>query len=439
MVASGLSTTGPAKGNNQPMRRHEGVTLVVSGLVLTAAAGFWATTGDATGHIPRHLAVYGLAFAAYLAALMVAPKLSPRGVVLALALAGLWRLALVATPPLLSDDVFRYVWEGRIQHQGGNPYTWDDRPDAPRWTALRDSIWQEMNHKGYTAFYPPAWQLVVRAITAVSESVAGMKLFLIACEMATALVLLRILDRRGLPRGRVLVLAWSPLALVETAGSGHNDAFGMLLLVVALLALETGQTLSSAASIAVGFATKILPGFIGLAWGRRYRPRDVAVAAAVVVAVTLPYISAGRGIVDSLQKYAAYWRFNESAFALVALVIPDQTKATSVCSVLLAALALWLGWRRVEPVAAGLVVVGVGLLLAANILPWYVLWLLPFLVLRDCPPALLYTGTVSLAYLVYPIWQSGERWHVGWDIRALEYGPCAIVAAISAWRRWASS
>ena len=68
------------------------------------------------------------------------------------------------------------------------------------------------------------------------------------------------------------------------------------------------------------------------------------------------------------------------------------------------------------------------LLLGPNVLPWYALWLLPLLVLRDEPAALLFTGTVSLAYLVYPDWQSGEPWRLGWGWRALEYGPCAAVA-----------
>jgi hypothetical protein len=416
------------------MFRRDQATVVVCGLVLSAAVAFWSATGDATRHIPRHLAVYGIAFAAYVGALVVAPRLSPRALALALGAAALWRLALVATPPLLSDDIFRYVWEGRIQHHGGNPYAWDDRPDAPRWLALRDAVWDGMNHKNYTAFYPPAWQVVVRAITAVSESVVAMKLFLAACEMASVFVLLRLLDRRGLPRGRVLVLAWSPLALVETAGGGHNDAFGILLLVLALLALDLGRTASSAAAIGLGAAAKILPGFVGLAWGRRYRARDAAIAAGAAAAVTLPYASAGAGIGRSLQAYAAYWRFNESGFALVAALVPDQGTAVRICSLLLAAFAAWLAWRGTEPVAAGLAVVAAGLLLAANILPWYVLWLLPFLVLRDCPAALLYTGTVALAYFVYPIWQSGERWHVGWDIRALEYVPCALVAAVTALR-----
>ena len=93
------------------------------------------------------------------------------------------------------------------------------------------------------------------------------------------------------------------------------------------------------------------------------------------------------------------------------------------------ALALVLGWRRTETVAAATLVVVASLLLGPNVLPWYALWLLPLLVLRDEPAALLFTGTVSLAYLVYPAWQSGEPWALGWGWRALEYGPCVAVAA----------
>ena len=77
----------------------------------------------------------------------------------ALLLALLWRIALVFTPPLLSSDVNRYVWEGRVQLHGGNPYAWSDRPSAPQWQGLRDSVYAGLNHPSYTAIYPPLWQM----------------------------------------------------------------------------------------------------------------------------------------------------------------------------------------------------------------------------------------------------------------------------------------
>jgi rSAM/selenodomain-associated transferase 1 len=409
--------------------------LAAAGAVLTGAVALWARQGDATGRVAPHLLVYGAAFAAYLAALVVAPRLSRPALLAALFAALAWRAALVAAPPLLSDDVFRYVWEGRIQRLGGNPYAWNDRPASARWAGMRDAVWQGINHKEYSTLYPPFWEWAARGVASVHDSVRAMKVFLVLCELVAIAALLRLLDRRGLPRGRLLVLAWSPLALVEIAGSGHNDALGLALVALSLLALESGRGALSALALTLGFLTKLLPGFLALAWFRRYSWRHAALALGVVIVVTLPYVSAGPGLLLGLRQYGAHWRFNESLFALWAPLFAHQTAALRAGALLLAALALALGRRRVEPAAAGLAVVAGALLLSANVLPWYALWLLPFLVLRDCPPALLYTGTAAFAYLVYPPWQSGERWAVGWDVRALEYLPCLLVAAVWARRR----
>lgn len=403
--------------------------LVAAALVLSSCTAAWATGGDRTGRVASHLALYGAAFAAYLVALDACGVLSRRGLRLALGVALLWRAALVLAPPLLSDDVYRSVWEGRVQLQGGNPYAWRDRPASPRWEGLRDEVWARMNHKDYTAIYPPLWQLAVAGVVAVHDSVTAMKIFLVACEALTLWALSGLLRRRGLPAGRLLVLAWSPLALVEVAGSGHGEPFAALLLVLALAALEAGRRGSSATLAALGLQAKLLPGLVALGWGRRYRLRDALAGAVVAAALVFPYRGAGRGLLRSLEGYASFWRFNETLFALPAAVLGPRGAAFA-CAAALAAGALALAWRRTEPVVTALVLIAATLLLAPNVFPWYALWLLPVLVLRDEPGALLFTGTVGLAYLVYPAWQSGEAWQVGWGVRALEYVPCAAVALL---------
>jgi hypothetical protein len=347
-------------------------------------------------------------------------------------LAGAWRVALVAAPPLLSDDVNRSVWEGRVQVHGGNPFAWTDRPESPRWAALRDDVWRGLNHRDYTAIYPPLWQLATRAVVSVSDSVTAMKAFLAGCEMLALWPLASVLLRRGLPLGRLLVLAWSPLALVETAGSGHNEAFGLLFVALSLAGLEAGRPLASAVAAALGFQAKLLPGLLAAAWARRYRAWHVAVAAVVAALVAVPYLAAGRVMLLSLAKYAELWRFNETVFAPMAMAV-GPFAAVRVGAALALALALFLARGRAEPVAAATAVVAATILLGPSVLPWYALWLLPLLVVRDEPAALLFTGTVSLAYLVYPGWQSGEPWKLGWGWRVLEYGPPALVALWS-WR-----
>jgi alpha-1,6-mannosyltransferase len=410
--------------------RRERLTLVLSSGVITTCVIVWAVQGDQTVKVPSFLAWFGLAFVAYISTLRRAATLSPRSLFLALLLAGAWRVVLVLAPPLLSDDVYRSVWEGRVQLRGGNPYAWGDRPDAPRWEPIRDHVWQAMNHRDYPAVYPPLWQLAARAVVSVADSVTAMKAFLAAVEMLALWPLARILRRRGLPRGRLLVLAWSPLALVEVAGSGHNEALGLFFLALSLAALEAGRPLVSAVAAALGFQAKLLPGLVAAAWARRYRPAHVAAAVAVAALLVWPYRSAGRTLFLSLAKYAVVWRFNETAFAPFAALL-GHTAAVRVGMAFVIALALVLAQRRTEPVAAATAVVAATLLLAPNVLPWYALWFLPLLVVRDEAGALLFTGTVTLAYLVYVPWRSGELWHLGWDVRALEYLPCALVLAVS--------
>jgi hypothetical protein len=401
--------------------------LLAAAGVLSVCVAAWAAGGDWTGRVGAHLALYGLAFAAYLVALRDAPALSARGVRLALAVALAWRAALCLAPPLLSDDVYRSVWEGRIQLQGGNPYDWRDRPDSPRWTGLRDEVWTRMNHRGYTAIYPPFWQLAAAGVSAAADSVTALKAFLVLCEALTLWALLALLRRRGLPAGRLLTLAWSPLALVEIAGGGHAEALGMLLMTSALLALEQGRATPSAVLVALGLQTKLLPGLVALAWAHRYRPRAALTALVGAGVVLLPYVGAGRDLFRSLAAYARHWRFNETLHAPLAAAL-GPFAASGFGALATAAVALALARRRVEPAGAALVVVVSFLLLAPSVFPWYALWLLPLLTLRDAPAALLFTGTVGFAYLVYPGWRSGEAWQVSWGIRALEYLPCLLVA-----------
>jgi hypothetical protein len=407
--------------------------LVASAAVLTLAAAHWASRGDMTRRVPEHLVVYGLAFAAYLAGLRASRGVSARGLAFALGLALAWRLALVSAPPLLSDDVHRYVWEGRIQAHGGNPYRWRDRPEAERWAELRDPVWERVNHKDYTAIYPPLWQLAARVVVALRDSVTAMKAFLVACEVLSWLLLARLLARRGLPRERLLVAAWSPLALVEIAGSGHNEAFGALLLTAALLALDAAMPARAAVFATAAFMAKLVPGLLALAWARRFRPVHGLIGALLAALLTAPYAAAGPGLLRTLQGYGEHWRFNETLFAALEALLPPTLAAASALT-LLAAFALALAARGIEPARGSLLVAVAWLLLMPSVLPWYALWLVSLLCLVEAPGALAFTGGVGLAYLVYPAYLSGGAWQVGWEVRGVEYGlPVAIQAL--AWAR----
>ena len=407
-----------------------GGVLAVCGVVLSLCVASWATGDAPPFRVGAHLALYGTAFVAYLVALVASRGLSRRGLLVALGVALVWRAALVAAPPF-NDDINRYVWEGRIQQHGGNPFKWSDRPTMDHWAPLRDEVWDGINHRHMPAIYPPLFQLAAWAVTTVHDSVTAMKVVLVLCEIVTLGLLAWGLRRRRRPAERLLIMAWSPLALVEIAGAGHNDAFAVMWLVAGLLALDLDRPLLSALAMGAGSMAKLLPGFVAAAWARRYRPGHVLAAVAVIAVCVWPYLDAGRTLFHSLSRFARYWRFNETLFAPLAAVLGSHTAAVRVGAGLTLLLALFLAWRRADTVTAAMAVVAASLLLSPNVLPWYALWFVPLLVLRDEPAALLFTGTVSLAYLAYPEHQSGDRWSVGWRVRALEYLPCLVVLLLT--------
>lgn len=404
--------------------------------MLTTCAAFFARAGDATRAVAPHLVLYGLAFAAFLVALHAASRLplAGRGLGAALLLALGWRALLVPAPPLLSDDVYRYVWEGRVQRHGGNPYAWRDRPESERLAHLRDAGWERINHRDYTAIYPPLWQLAARATSAVHDSVTAFKVLLVGCEALSWLALLALLRARGQPGWRVLIAAWNPLALCEIAGSGHLEPAATLFLPLALLALARDRAGVAALALAAGALVKLLPGLVALAWLRRFRLVHVIAPLALAAVASGPFLDAGVGLVRSAQGYAAFWRFNESGFALLAVLVGDA-RAPQLAAALAVGLAALLAWREGEPARAALALVTAFLLLGPSALPWYALWLLPLLVVVEAPALLLFTGTIALGYFALPGWQSGSEWQLPWAWRLLEYGPCAAVATVQVWRR----
>ena len=158
-----------------------------------------------------------------------------RALTVILAGALLMRLGLIFVEPYLSTDIYRYIWDGRVQAAGINPYRY--MPVAPELSHLRDAaIFPNINRPDTAVtIYPPMAQAIFLALTRFGESVLAMKLGLMAFEAATVAVLIGLLHRLGRPLTRVVAYAWHPLPIWEIAGSGHIDIAMCALLMAGLL------------------------------------------------------------------------------------------------------------------------------------------------------------------------------------------------------------
>jgi hypothetical protein len=409
--------------------------LCALGLVMLAALTissrkFGSDLGGPSYLVP--LAIAGLAYLLAIRELFSAQKFAPRVIVIGLALAALWHLPFLLTPPGPDDDIHRYVWDGHVQRLGYNPYL--VVPSDPSLAALHTSETRTLNNPNLPSPYPAGAELFFRAVTAIHESIFTMKLAFVVCDFAIVFILLDILRRTGQGAHWVLAYAWNPLLATEVAGSGHIDIVGVLLLLISFAALGRRWRALAAVAFGLAVAVKFLPIVLLPLYWKRIRIRDAALSAVVVVLLYIPFLNHGRILLGSLGTYMRSFRFNDPIFATLERIAPPQlVVGLAVLAGFLTAICLrrkseaWSADQFAWPMAASL-------LCAPVIYPWYLLWLLPFVRSASTLPIVIWTVSIIPTYYVWHLRALGRPWLVPAWVILLEYG-CVAAAAIVALRR----
>jgi alpha-1,6-mannosyltransferase len=378
------------------------------------------------------LAVAGIVYLLAIREFFATPTFPRRVVVIGLVLASLWHVAFLRVPADADDDIHRYVWDGRVQRLGYNPYI--VVPSDPALSGLHTAETRTLNNPHLPSPYPAGAELFFRAITAIHESTFALKVAFVLCDLAIVLLLLDVLRCSGQGAHLVLAFAWNPLLATEVAGSGHIDIVGALLLLVSAVALGRRWRATAAVGLGLAIAVKLLPIVLLPLYWKRVRIRDAALAAAIVGLLYVPFLN-GRIPLGSLDTYVQSFRFNGPVFAMLERVMAPQVVAG--VAVLVGFLtAIWIRRRSAEwstdafawPMAASL-------LCAPVVYPWYLLWLLPFLRSVATLPIIIWTVSVIPTYYVWHLRTLGRPWLVPDWIMLLEYGCVAIAAAVIALRR----
>jgi len=382
------------------------------------------------------LTLAGVAYLLAIREFFSKPRFPHRVIVIGLVLAGLWHLPFLLTPPGSDDDIHRYVWDGRVQRLGYNPYI--VVPSDPALAELHTPETRTLNNPDVPSPYPAGAEIFFRAVTAIHESIFALKVAFVVCDLAIVLVLLDILRSSGQGAHWVLAYAWNPLLAIEVAGSGHIDIVGVLLLLVSFAALERRWRTVAALAFGLAVAVKFLPIVLLPLYWKRVRMRDAALAAVAVGLLYVPFFSHGRIPIGSLGTYVQSFRFNDPVFAtLERVAAPQLVVGLAVLAGFLTAICL----RRPSKVTASSAEafawpMAASLLCAPVVYPWYLLWLLPFVRSASTVPIIVWTVSIIPTYYVWHLRTLGRPWLVpGW-IMLLEYGAVAIAAAVVGIRKF---
>jgi alpha-1,6-mannosyltransferase len=376
-----------------------------------------------------------VAVAAYwilLARVWSEPRAPRRLLLTAFALAVLFRIPPAVAPVSTDNDMVRYLWDGRVQQLGYNPYA--VRPADPALAHTHKDRSALMPSRHDRTPYPPAAQLFFRLVVTISDSTRAMKLALVLCDLLTMVVLWRWLAITQRSEWLALAYAWNPLVVLEVAHSGHIDALGALWTAAAAFWLARRRTQLATIALVLAIATKLLPVVLAPLFVGRIRKRDALVGAMCLGALYLPFASGGEVPLGAVPNVVDRVRFNGPIFAMIATGTSPRM-AAAVALVLGLSAAAWARWRLSESdPAAWAWPMAIAIACAPVIYPWYLLYVTPFLFSLTTVPLTVWTVSIVSVYEVWEQSRNGGRWITPVWVMAFEFGVVLAAAGFMRWR-----
>jgi hypothetical protein len=372
--------------------------------------------------------------------IVIRARSSNSTLLIAIAFAIVFRLSILFAPPYLSDDIYRYVWDGRVQAAGINPYRYI--PAAPELAHLRDeTIYPKINRKDWAhTIYPPVAQAVFFLTTRISESVTWMKATMLLFELVTFWAVAQLLALLGRPRQLLLIYAWHPLVVWEFAGSGHVDAISIAFIALAFLAWQRKSDLGAGFTLACATLVKLFPIVLVPTMLKRDRWRIAPVFAATIIIGYLAYLSVGptavfgslpgytqeRGLLTGQQFYAL------SLAHKLGMELPSLAYLIAAMLVM-SAIGLWvlLKGRSEDTLKHAMVLATATTVLFAPHFSWYFCWLVLFLCF--VPRLSIFYLTIA-SFLLYATWL-GDSPDEMFGINSLIYLPALLIGIVEFFRR----
>jgi len=363
----------------------------------------------------------------------------------------LLRVAFSIPQPLLSADVYRYLWDGNASKSGMNPYA--RSPDDPAVASLREDWHAQINHAEVPTIYPPYAQLFF-LLASAGGSLVAWRLLLLLAEIVTLHSLLEIDHSNRL----AVLYATCPMVLVEGFWSAHVEVVAVTFLVTSLAAMRRGSEKRAAvlAGIAVGIKLSPLAAVPAILFRAKERRGFAAWLALALFLPAVPFL--GRPFMLGVVEYATRWSFNSAAYDLAVFVerqtalaerakrfwtaVKDPLEAERIsrfvyerlypemiarCLLGLTALVLILYFSRRAVTLERSIMLSLAtlLLLSPVIHPWYWLITIPFALMSRSRTTLWLATLSPLSYLLY-----GDP-SLKWWVLLMCYGVPFAAAAMS--------
>ena len=319
------------------------------------------------------------------------------------------RVAFLLCAPAFSNDVFRYIYEGRLVWWAGPEFVFSHAPaEAPALgvpQALLDEAWLRINHPHIPTIYPPLTQLTFALSGGLSQILSlpplpTLKLFLVTADLGTWWLIAKCLKHQSVPPQ--LALAWGlcPLAILEIAREGHADSLSTFGIALGAYGFVRGRPKQGYTGWTLAALAK-LNGIVILPAALRTTRKGIISAGLFGLLAGVPWVLLSLEANSGLSQYASRWRAGDGLFTLLLKVaelslggpwrqfesftLTDHQLARLWVVLLFTLYIAVILWRNegmaAIPYKANCLLL-VLLLLSPTVHPWYVLWLLPLAALN---------------------------------------------------------
>jgi hypothetical protein len=341
---------------------------------------------------------------------------------------------LIPTSYTTSDDVHRYLWEGKVAANGFNPYT--ASPDDSTLVHLRDDNYEKITFKHIPAIYPPLSQ-VVFAINyfAAGNGTITLKFIYLIFEIITLILLLKLLVLKGKDAKLVILYAWLPLPILEYFNNAHLDVIGISFLVMFIYYFEKQKFNMASAALALAFLSKLLAllllPLVIKKLGIKKSLLFYGLFLFVSIIFYLPFISGNVEVLTGLLKYLSRWEFNGSVYNLIKMIFSNGQTARMVCALLLSLSVLIIAFRYNDFMKAVFAVFLCIVIFSTTLYPWYLGWIAALNVINPFYSVMSLFFTINFSNFT-PLAEKWKEYPVVWII---QYIPFYGLLIYDFWRR----
>ncbi len=362
------------------------------------------------------------------------------------------RIFVMFFPIGLSDDVYRYMWDGYVQHLGFNPYLY--APNSNYLSIYRTTWWQLINNNSVPTPYPPFSQLLFYLFYIpyfnINQNIIIFRVIILIMDLVAIKLIGKILELLEKPARQVQYYAFSPLVLIELVGNAHNDVIAIVLMLLSIIfhikGVKTNNThheyIRSSFFIALAILTKTFPIVILAFLIYKWRFKEFLAFITTFSLLTMVYYLPGINPLfpPGQRIFVQYFIFNNSMFKIldiIAFAVGINVRLIYVTIMFFIVIALSVTYHlklNNDYIHDGNLIVDYStiiflsaLLLGPDVQPWYILWVLPLATVKLDRTVIVYSITVVLSYFIYIKYDSTGIWQENTSILVLEYMPIYLM------------